>query len=343
MTEISGFEILHKIYESSNSQVFRALRNADGLPVVLKVLNPEHPTPEEILRYRQEYRITSGLSNVAGVIQVYGIERFQNSLVMILEDFGGDSFDKLEESLDLSLKEWISIAIRVVEILGRIHAAHVIHKDVNPSNMVFNAGTGDLKIIDFGISTILSRENPTAKTPHLLEGTLAYVSPEQTGRMNRSVDYRTDYYSLGATLYELFTGQPPFQATDTLELVYHHVAKLPELPSVFNNRIPDCLCDVVIKLLAKNPEERYQSAIGIRKDLEECIRHIDAPHVTSRFSLAHYDVPERFQVPEKLYGREHEIEALMSAFQRVGQGAKELLLVAGRPGIGKTSLIREDT
>ncbi|HEY9711642.1 MAG TPA: serine/threonine-protein kinase, partial [Oculatellaceae cyanobacterium] len=219
MSALLGYQILSQIYDSANSLVYRGIRQEDNRPVILKFLKEDYPTPEEIFRCKQEYKITHRLS-IEGVVKAYGLEKYQNTLAIIFEDFGGESLKILMNNKPLALKEFLFLAIKIAEILGEIHSSHIIHKDINPSNIVFNPYTKQLKFIDFGISTILSRENPTIKNPNILEGTLAYISPEQTGRMNRSLDYRTDFYSLGATFYELLTNQLPFDATDAMELVH---------------------------------------------------------------------------------------------------------------------------
>ena len=231
MMKFPGYQILAQIYESANSAVYRARRQQDDRAVILKVLKEDYPTPAELTRYKQEYEITRNL-DIEGVVKTYGLEPYQRTLVIILEDFGAFSFRQLldsdiESNYNFSLPEFLKIAIKITEILGQIHSSNIIHKDINPSNIVFNPETGILKIIDFGISTQLSRENPTLKNPNVLEGTLAYMSPEQTGRMNRSLDYRTDFYSLGVTFYELLTGKLPFESADALSLVHCHLAKVP--------------------------------------------------------------------------------------------------------------------
>src|SRR3712207_3810927 len=205
----------------------------------------------------------------------------------------------------------------LTDILGRIHAAGVIHKDINPGNIVLNLDTGVVKIIDFGIATRFNRTNPTFKSPHVLEGTLAYLSPEQTGRMNRLLDYRTDFYSLGVTFYELLTGQLPFLTTDILTLVHCHIAKPPIPPHEVNAAIPKPVSDIILKLMAKNAEDRYQSAWGIKADLERCSEQFTTTGQIAHIELGLQDVSDQFQIPQKLYGREAEIAALLAAFERV--------------------------
>jgi predicted ATPase/GAF domain-containing protein len=337
---LSGYRVLSQLYESANSLVYRSLREQDNQPVILKVLKQDYPTPGELTRYKQEYDITRSL-NQEGVIKAYRLEPYQNTLVMVLEDFGGKSLTTLKEQYPSTLEDFLEIAIKITTVLGEIHAANIIHKDINPSNIVYNPQTQQLKIIDFGISTRLSRENPTLKNLKSLEGTLGYISPEQTGRMNRSLDYRTDFYSLGITFYELLTGQLPFVTKDVLELVYCHIAKPPIPPHQIKPKIPKVLSEMVMKLMAKTPEERYQSAWGLKADLEECLKQWRSNGGISDFPLGTQEVCDRFQIPQKLYGREREVETLLQAFERVTTGQSEFLLVAGYSGIGKSSLVQE--
>lgn len=341
MIPLPGYRTLNKIYESSESFVFRAIRTDDGLPVVLKFLRGDYPSPYKILRFNQEYRIASMLSSVPGVIGVYGMERFRNTLVMVLEDFGAESFDLLLKRQSFDIRNLLSIFCRLTEIVGGVHAADVIHKDINPSNVVYNPATRELKVIDFGISSILSREEPVIKMPELLEGTLAYLAPEQTGRMNRSVDYRADYYSLGATFYELLTGRLPFETPEPLEMVHCHMAKSPPAPHLVSPWVPRTVSEIVLKLLSKNPEDRYQSCAGITHDLTACLERLDETGAIEPFVLGARDVPLRLEVSQKLYGRDEEIGTLTAWFDRAKAGGRETVMLSGPPGIGKTSLVRE--
>ena len=340
MLEFPGVSSIAQIYESANSIVYRGIRDRDGQLTILKVLKENYPTPAELTRYRTEYNITKSL-NLPGVVKGYDLQKYQNTLVMFLEDFGGESLNRWMQQHRFSLGQFLEIAIATTEALGQIHGSNIIHKDINPSNIVFNPTTQEVKIIDLGISTQLTRETPTLKNPNILEGTLAYISPEQTGRMNRTLDYRTDFYSLGVTFYEMLTNQLPFHSADPLELVHCHIAKQPVSLALVNPEIPQVLSDIVMKLMAKTAEERYQSAWGIKADLEECLAQVRTGETISAFLLGRSDISDRFKIPQKLYGREQEIAALLTAFDRASAVQSELMLVAGYSGIGKSVLVQE--
>jgi predicted ATPase/class 3 adenylate cyclase/tRNA A-37 threonylcarbamoyl transferase component Bud32 len=345
MLLIPGVAVVTLLYESANSLVYRALREADKVPVILKLLKGSYPTAQELVRYRTEYRITRKLKD-AGVVQVYELQKYQNSLVMFIEDFGGESLKIWMQHRQFTIEEFLQIAIAATEILGQIHSAHIIHKDINPSNIIYNPATKELKLIDFGISTELTRETPSLKNPNVLEGTLAYISPEQTGRMNRAVDYRTDFYSLGVSFYELLTGKLPFETEDPLEVVHCHIARQPVSPHEIEPIIPLIVSQIVSKLMAKNAENRYQTAWGLKHDLEICLQQLQETNNIDKFALATRDITDHFLIPEKLYGRESEVHQLLLAFERVAgknqeSPQSELMLVGGFSGIGKTALINE--
>jgi len=357
MKATTDYKIIAKIYESTNSLVYRAILKQDNQPIILKILKEDYPTLSELTRYKQEYEITRSLE-LDGVVKAYELQRYQNSLVMFLEDFGGESLKFWMAKRQFTLSEFLTIAIKITESLGAIHAAKIIHKDINPSNLVYNPKTGELKIIDFGISSILSQENTTVRNPDRLEGTLAYIAPEQTGRMNRVIDYRSDFYSLGVTLYELLTHRLPFETTDAMELVHCHIARQPVPPHVKRHgdigigglgdeemmrweEIPKAVSGIVMKLMAKTAEERYQTAWGLKADLETCWHQLQSSGQISDFSLASQDISDNFQIPQKLYGREEEVTQLLETIERVSQGSTEMMLVAGYSGIGKSALVNE--
>jgi len=340
MLSIPGITVQILLYESANSLVYRGVREQDNQPMILKLLKENYPTPQELLRYRTEYHITRDL-NQPGVVQVYDLQKYQNTLVMLIEDFGGESLKVWMQQRQFGLEEFLQIAIKTTEILEQIHAANVIHKDINPSNIIYNPATGQLKIIDFGISTQLTRETPTIKNPNVLEGTLAYIAPEQTGRMNRALDYRADFYALGVTFYELLTGKLPFETEDALELVHCHIARQPVAAHEIEPKIPLIVSQIVSKLMAKNAENRYQTALGLKHDLETCLVEVQATGNIKQFGLGTRDITNRFLIPEKLYGREAEVSHLLAVFKRVSTGHTEMMLVAGFSGIGKTAVVNE--
>jgi PAS domain S-box-containing protein len=337
MIQIAGYTITTQLYESRRTHVYRAHRNRDEQPVILKMLKSEYPTLSEIAHYRREYDMTHTL-DVPGVIHPYGIEQYQHAVMIVFEDIGGESLSRLRQTRIFPLTEYVTIIVKMAEILDALHGANVIHKDINPSHIVFNPETGQLKLIDFGIASVLSRETPTLKSPTVLEGTLAYMSPEQTGRMNRVIDYRTDFYALGVTCYELLTGQLPFQCQDPLEFVHCHTAKQPVPPHEINPNIPVMVSTIVCKLMAKNAEDRYQSGYGLKYDLEKAREGWEEGTV---FQLGQHDFSGKFTIPQKLYGREQELHTILQAFEQVSQGAKELLIVAGYAGVGKSALVHE--
>ena len=339
MINVPGFQIDNKIYESVRSVIYRGKKLEDDRPVILKTLKETYPDPQEILRYRQEYETTHKLS-VSGIPRPIGLERAGNRLVLITEDIGGQDLKALLKTRTFTLRQTLKIAVDSVRILGKIHAVNLIHCDIKTSNIVFNPQTRQLQIIDFGSSRTIT-DAVSLGDIQVLAGTLSYMSPEQTGRMNRPIDWRTDYYSLGVTLYELFTGKLPFETTDVLELVHSHVARQPRMPSELDNEIPTGLSDIIMKLLAKNPEDRYQSTRGIETDLTECLQQYENTGRITSFPLARQDVSEKFQISRRLVGRQNEIDTLMAAYGRVSRGAKELVLVSGPAGIGKTALVLE--
>jgi predicted ATPase/tRNA A-37 threonylcarbamoyl transferase component Bud32 len=345
---LADYQLIEKLYESSNSQVYRARRQADGQSVVLKLLKERYPSPERIAWFKREYQVTQSL-DLPGVVKAYILTHDQQQWLMVLEDFEGESLARLALAGSLALPDFLNLAIWVTEIVGQIHHQQIIHKDLNPANIVYNPLTQQLKLIDFGISTGLSREKPAFRNPNVLEGTLPYISPEQTGRMNRAIDYRTDFYSLGVTFYELLTGQLPFQTEDALELIHSHIARQPQPPHLRQGETPPLLSKIILKLMAKNAEDRYQSAHGLKADLQRCLSQWTTRQHLDSFPLGQEDVSDRFQLPQKLYGRDQEIETLLSTFERASissptegvSGRAELLLVSGQAGVGKSALVQE--
>jgi serine/threonine protein kinase len=254
----------------------------------------------------------------------------------------------------ISIANFFTIAIDITKALEYLHKNQIIHKDVKPSNIIINTQTGIVKLTDFGIASRLTKENPLFNNPGAIEGTLVYMSPEQTGRMNRTLDYRTDFYSLGVTFYEILTGSLPFASNDPLEIVYKHIASEPIPVQQLNPEIPTALAKIVVKLMAKNAEDRYQSAAGILADLEICLNLLQTHGEITDFIPGHLDVLSQLLIPQKLYGREQQVNQLLAAFELVAtdsptsDGVNQesnkpapLILVSGYSGIGKSALVNE--
>jgi predicted ATPase/GAF domain-containing protein len=340
MLSLPRYTNLKKINEGIKTVVYRGLNVQSKQPVIVKLLNSEYPHPIDVANLKSQYEITKNL-NILGVVNCLELARYRNSFALIMEDFGGQSLNHILEEIKNDRISFLKIAIQLAATLKQLHEQQIIHKDIKPKNIIINPETGMVKITDFSISSRLGKENQTINNPNCLEGTLAYISPEQTGRMNRSIDYRTDFYSLGATFYEMLTGSLPFAATDPMELVHCHLAKQPVPPIQLNPEIPSAVSDIVLKLLAKTAEERYQTAEGIKADLETCLIQLQESGTISHFIIGAKDLSNQLLIPQKLYGREAEVAVLMEAFERTSLGTAEMMLVSGYSGIGKSCLVNE--
>lgn len=337
---VPGYDLTQIIHEGANTIVYRGMAQPDNQPVILKILKADYPTLEDIARLKHEYKMTENL-DIESIVKVVGLETYQNRLVLVSEDFGGKSLKHLLSEQKLEIDSFLSITVQLAQALQSLHKNHIIHKDIKPANIIINPISGQVKLTDFSISSRLNKETTQLVNPNQLEGTLAYMSPEQTGRMNRPVDYRSDFYSLGITLYEMLTGQLPFQSNDPLELVHCHIAKQPLAIQHWKPEVPVAICSIVIKLMAKNAEDRYQSAAGLLADLENCQNQLMTTGEIAEFTPGRLDVLSQLLIPQKLYGRETQVNALLSAFERVSQGSSELMLVSGYSGIGKSSIVNE--
>ncbi|MEG4505489.1 ATP-binding sensor histidine kinase [Microcoleus sp. F6_B6] len=348
---LTGYQTLDRIYSGTRTLVYRAFRIDDKQPVAIKVLRSNHPSFSELVQFRNQYTIAKNL-NLPGIIETYSLEPHQNSYALVMEDFGGIPLNEWMQQGETAptLSEFLQVAIDLSNILDILYRHRIIHKDIKPANVLINPHTKQVKLIDFSIASLLPRETQTLMNPNVLEGTLGYLSPEQTGRMNRGIDYRTDFYSLGVTFYGLLAGQLPFQSNDAMELVHCHIAKQPPSLHEIYPEIPPVLSEIVSKLMAKNAEDRYQSALGLKFDLEFCWQQLEENGRIESFTIAQRDVGDRFLIPEKLYGRETEVAELLAAFDRVAGfsqqpseqgGGCELMLVAGFSGIGKTAIVNE--
>ncbi len=359
MLTIPKYRLIEQIYNGSSTQVYRGFSESNQ-KVIVKLLLSEYPTFSELVQFRNQYTITKNL-DLRGIVKPIALLNYRNGFALVMEDVGGVSLaeytanpeaNNLGDSASnadvsspdqspLAIDEFLPIAIQIAQTLEGLYHNRIIHKDIKPQNIIINPETQEVQLIDFSISSLLPRENQEIQNPNVLEGTLAYMSPEQTGRMNRAIDYRTDFYSLGVTFYQLLTGLLPFKSTEPMELVHCHIAKTPTPPIERVKTIPMMVNNIILKLMTKTPELRYQSAGGLRYDLEKCLQQWQENRQISVFDLGQRDICDRFIIPEKLYGRETEVQKLLEAFDRTSKGNIEIMLIAGFSGIGKTAVVNE--
>ncbi len=340
ISPVRGYSISEAVYVGRTRIIYRGRCEDDGAPIIVKTLIDGHRSASGETSLRREYEILSALK-IEGVVQAYALARFEGRLALILEDTGGERLKTLIAAGPLQLVTFLRLGIQLAHTVAELHQHNVIHKDINPNNILVSLESGRLKLIDFSIASRVPSEHQRLSHPSMLEGTIAYMSPEQTGRMNRDLDYRTDLYSLGVTFYEMLTGKLPFDSADPLEVIHYHIAKSPPPPGQLSTSIPGPVSDIVMKLLSKTAESRYQSALGLEADLTRCLKELEATGRIDHVLAGEGDVFDRFVIPQHLYGRQSEIEVLMAAFERVCEGTVELMLVSGYAGIGKTSLIQE--
>lgn len=336
---VQGYQCLEKLHDSPKTRVYRGVRNADQENVVIKTIKNSQPTETELARLRSQYHLIRNIDH-PGIIQLHALEVQPHLCALIMEDFGAMSLQQYLERYPtsvLSLDEFYRIALQIVEALIEIHHHRIIHKDIKPQNILIHPPTGVVKLSDFCIASQLPREILGLRSPTTLEGTSAYMSPEQTGQMNRGVDYRTDLYSLGVVFFQLLAGQLPFYARRLRNWIHCHVTKRPPILHGLNPDVPPMLSAIVDKLLSKQAEERYQSAAGLKHDLEKCQRRA----TNLDFALGKHEHYEQFVIPEQLYGRQHEVSTLLTAFERVAEQQKAMVLFTGPSGIGKTRAVHE--
>lgn len=338
--EIPNYTLTEQLYTGKHTLIYQGFQNADKTPVIFKITKEEYPSTHIIAQLKHEFAMTQ-IIHSSRVVKAYALETIGNRLVLITENFNGRPLEVIIKEGQIDIETFLTIAIELAQGIGDIHQHHIIHKDIKPHNIIVNLATKQVKVVDFGIATLLSREMQSITDPELMEGTFAYISPEQTGRINRPIDYRTDIYSLGVTLYEMITMKLPFQSSDFMELIHQHIAKQPVPPHQIDKYLPIAISDIIMKCMAKGPEERYHSAYGLKNDLEECLNQLNASGTIEPFSIGQNDIFDHFHIPQKLYGRENELKILMSAFERSSKGEALLLFVRGYAGIGKSSFVNE--
>lgn len=338
-----GYTTVERLNCNTRTITVRAIRNSDQCRVIIKSLASTHPTATQLARFNYAYELQKRFDH-AGIVKVIDWISDTSTPQMVLEDIGAiplsDFVDQQPEKR-LTINVFLNIALQISTAVAEIHRQHVVHKDLHPGNILVHPKTLHVQITDFDLSSLLSREQPAVQPPSTLEGVLGFISPEQTGRMNRSIDYRTDFYTLGVLFYRLLTGQMPFEEDSPIAMVHAHIARLPEPIDNLRPQVPAPLARLVDKLMAKNAEARYQSAIGLQFDLNICRQQWQSQRTIELFPLATHDLADRLQISQKLYGREHDIEQLVQAFGRTLHGQPQLLTVCGYSGIGKSSLVQE--
>jgi PAS domain S-box-containing protein len=333
---------LQVLWEDGERVFCRGENDASGYRAAVLVVLPvaEHPTPATLDRLAREHGLKDELDG-PWAVRPLELVREGGRIMLVLENTRSEPLDRLL-GVPMEVRSFLRLAIAVAAALTQVHRRGLVHKDIKPANILVNRTTGEVQFTGFGIASRLPRERQAPEPPGSIAGTLAYMAPEQTGRMNRSIDARSDLYALGVTLYQMLTGALPFTANDPMEWVHCHIAKKPVPPNEQQETVPAPVSQIIMKLLAKNAEERYQTAAGVESDLRRCLTQWEAPGRIDDFPLGQKDTPDRLLVPEKLYGRERELETLLAAFDRiVKRGTPELVLVSGYSGIGKSAVVNE--
>jgi PAS domain S-box-containing protein len=335
---------LEPIRKDGEFVLYRCVPQSEALTSAKSILalSPivEHPAPATVKKIEHELSLKDDL-DPGWAVRPIALSQQQSRIMLLFEDPNAESLDRLA-GRPLELREFLRCGIALAASLGQVHRRGFIHKDIKPSNVFANAAMDHAWLTGFGIASRLSSERRAVEPAELIAGTLAYMAPEQTGRMNRSVDARSDLYAFGVVLYELLTGSLPFTASDPMEWVHCHIARQPLPPAERLGSIPQSVSAIIVKLLAKTPEQRYQTVAGVESDLRRCLEDWDREGIVHDFALGQYDRPERLLISEKLYGREHEVDTLLASFDSVVKsGRPELVLVCGYSGIGKSSVVNE--
>ncbi|MCX4170264.1 MULTISPECIES: trifunctional serine/threonine-protein kinase/ATP-binding protein/sensor histidine kinase [Paraburkholderia] len=312
----------------------------DGQNILLVRPAAEHPLPASLDRLTHEFGLKDELDD-AWAVRPLELVREGGQTLLVLEDPGGEPLARLLGA-PMEMGIFLRLAVSISAALGKLHQQGLVHKDLKPTHILVNCADTQARLTGFGLASRLLRERQPPEPPETIAGTLAYMAPEQTGRMNRSIDSRSDLYAFGVTLYRMLTGALPFTAADPMEWVHCHIARKPVPPSTRMETVPAAVSHIVMKLLAKTAEERYQTAAGVERDLQHCLADWQRQRRVDAFPLGKHDMPDRLLIPEKLYGREREVDTLIAAFDRiVRSGAPELVLVSGYSGIGKSSVVNE--
>lgn len=335
-----AYEFIERIYEGISSLIYRVRNTETNDSFIMKVLKNEHPEAEDVQKLKHEFDLLEELKS-PGIIRCFDYTRYKGVPAIVLEDFGAVSLSKVLDKKQLDITTFLKWSLRIADALSSLHEKDIIHKDIKPHNILVNPDTEEIKLIDFGIASIAgSITDEPESVKFKLRGTLAYISPEQTGRINQRIDKRSDLYSLGITFYEMLTNQLPFQSKDPMELIHSHIAVMPVSPMELNPNIPSSISKIVMKLLEKNADERYQNIKSLRSDLEVCLeQHLDGRDIDN-IEIGLQDIEQELRISNKLYERDKELSRLVELF---GSSKQHSLIVSisGNEGIGKTSLINE--
>ncbi|WP_417534920.1 AAA family ATPase [Marinobacterium stanieri] len=335
-----GYRLQQRLHQSKQMEVWRALRLRDNVSVIIKQLDAVHCNHEHLSRFQHEYDMLSRLQ-IPGIVRPLDLLQLDRGPTALYSDSHSIPVRQLMQHEQLPWTRWLAIIIKAANLLGRLHEAGIIHKQITPDHLLVNPDTGMVELIGFSRCTGLSREQASWHTPDLsLEG-LAYIAPEQTGRINRSIDYRSDYYSLGASFYEMVTQRPPFVSEDGMELVHDHIAKQVRQPHLLNPQLPEMLSRVILKLLSKDAAQRYQSSVGLTHDLQLCLQAHHRQRFPGDFQPGQEDLSARFQIPQRLYGREALLQQLQHLYDHSSAHRHPFILIHGYAGVGKTSLVHE--
>ncbi|MFT4925421.1 MAG: putative ATPase/signal transduction histidine kinase/DNA-binding response OmpR family regulator [Phenylobacterium sp.] len=340
--KLAGFTVTEVIYSFEDTVVARALSPLEGLDnesVIIKYQNTEYPSVELDAQWKHEFRVLQTIDSPS-VVKAKALLHNNNSHILVLEDFSSTSLAWLIQQDTLTFTQRLQIACQLVVALSEVHKHHLIHRDIAPKNVLIDPQTLTIKLCDFALASTLTREQPQIKNTRLW-GTLEYMSPELTGRTNLDVDFRSDFYSLGVSLYELFCGRKPFVFDDPMTLLHSHIARLPEPLDLVDNKISIEVSAIVLKLLAKSPDDRYQSSYGLLADLKDCLKQWQTKGQIDHFTVGQSDISERFSISQRIYGRDKQLQDIMAAFDRASVGQAELILVGGYSGIGKSALVNE--
>ncbi|HRG46504.1 MAG TPA: AAA family ATPase [Leptospiraceae bacterium] len=337
-----NYELKEKIKMSEDTAIYRAVSLKDNIPVIIKRVFAKENENNPVINIKNEFAILKSLESER-ILKTYGLEKEEDDYFLILENSKGVSLRQLIKENKINLDNFFTIAIDILKTLKEIHQKRVVHKDIKPDNIIIDPEFWKAQIIDFGISTKLSSQESSWSVSNRLEGSIHYIPPEQTGRINRPVDHRSDYYSLGVSFYEMLTSSLPFDSEDVMEIIHSHLAIEPKSPRFINPQIPETVSAIILQLMAKTAENRYQTDSGLLHDLEKCQQEFKATGSISNFSLGEKDISKDWRISQKLHGRESEISILQKCFDEFlnGGGETSLILIDGLAGVGKSSLANE--